>query len=252
MPRVGRIKSASGYYHVMLRAIDRQTIFKDREDYEKFRALFNSFRTKYKIQLLAWCMIPNHVHLLIRDPSESISDFFRVLGTSFVYWYNAKYQRVGHLFQDRFRSEPVEDGTYLLRAIRYIHLNPVHHKICREPDGYKYSSYHYYFHSDSYSADHELFGLITAKDFYQFHQEKNDDKFLDFDDEIILHLTDEEAKRMLTHAIEPIEISQIKTLPQDQQKNLVQMLRIRGASFHQIYRLTGISIRMIQNLLQKS
>lgn len=250
MPRTERIKSKSGYYHVMLRGIDRQTIFFDRKDYDKFRSVFNLYRSKYCIKLQAWCMLPNHVHLLIRDPSDSISTFFRIFGTSFVYWYNAKYRRIGHLFQDRFRSEPIEDPSYLLNAIRYIHMNPVKDKICTHPEAYEYSSYRYYFSSGRYAADDVLFGLITLQDFAEFHLGKNEDRFLDVDDECPIRLTDEDAIQMLRHALGCEDLSQLKTLPQIQQKTILQLLRNRGVSFHQIHRITTIPVFIIQNLLK--
>ena len=250
MPRTERILSKSGNYHVMLRAIDRQTVFKDAEDYAKFRFIFNRYRSKYGIKLLAWCMMLNHVHLLIKDTTDSISDFFRIVGTTFVYWYNTKYRRVGHLYQDRFRSEPVEDTSYLLRAIRYIHMNPVDAKICRHPGDYQYSSYSYYFRSGRYTPDTVLFDLISIRDFEAFHFEKNSDKFLDVDDEDKLHLTDDDALRMLRHTLESDDISQIKTLPPTQLKPLLLMLRNRGASYHQIYRITHIPVFRIQNLVK--
>ena len=68
----------------------------------------------------------NHVHLLIQEGNETtLGDVFRHIGSAFVYWYNIKYERVGHLFQDRYKSEPVEDEAYLLTVFRYILMNPV-------------------------------------------------------------------------------------------------------------------------------
>ena len=87
----------------------------------------------------------NHIHLLIREEEESLEQIFKRIGSKYVYWYNVKYQRKGHLFQDRFKSETVENETYFLTVIRYIHQNPVKAGICEKIDDYKYSSFQEYF-----------------------------------------------------------------------------------------------------------
>ena len=179
MPRAARKKSANGYYHVMMRTVNRELLFKDEEDYDQFRSAFNASREKYKIKMLAWCLMPNHVHLLIKDPEDNLSAFFRIFSSNFVYWYNRKYGRVGHLFQDRFLSEPIEDISYLLKAVRYIHMNPVKANICGKPEEYRYSSYSYYFSSGRYKEDDLFFKTITLGEFRKFHQENNGDGFLD-------------------------------------------------------------------------
>ena len=75
--------------------------------------------------LLAYCLMGNQIHLLLKEGKESLEQVFKRIGGRFVYWYNVKYQRVGHLFQDSFKSERVDDEAYLLAVIRYIHQNPV-------------------------------------------------------------------------------------------------------------------------------
>ena len=125
MPRAARIKSSSGIYHVVLRGINRQRIFEEDEDYAKYLNIFKSCRKQCSAKLYAWCLIPNHIHLLLKENNVPLSHIFRKSGSGFVYWYNAKYSRTGYLFQDRFRSEPVEDETYFPTVVRYIHLNPV-------------------------------------------------------------------------------------------------------------------------------
>jgi len=249
MPRTARIISQSGYYHVMMRGIDRQLIFKDEEDYSKFRSLFNHCRSKFKISLLAWCMMPNHVHLLIKDTSNSLSTFFRYFGSGFAQWYNKKYDRVGHLFQDRFRSEPIEDSSYLLKAIRYIHLNPVKVKICSDPAEYQYSSCAYYLQSGHYSSNDMLFGVMPFNDFVKFHYETNDDLFLDVDREDNHTITDEKARSLLKQLFSCDDFIQIRTLSNKQQESLFKLLRSKGASFLQLSRLSGFPISEIQRLL---
>lgn len=83
----------------------------------------------------------NHVHILIKEGKEDLGNVMRRIGASYVYWYNVKYDRVGHLFQDRFKSEAVEDNRYLLSVLRYIHQNPLKAGIVSDIREYKWSSY---------------------------------------------------------------------------------------------------------------
>ena len=130
MPRAGRIKSVSGNYHVVLRGINKQRIFEDAQDYDKFWLILKDKQKLFGFSLFAWCLMPNHVHLLIKEKSAPLSQIFQGFGSSFVYWYNAKYKRTGHLFEGRYRSEPVDDESYFLTVVRYIHLNPVKGRLC--------------------------------------------------------------------------------------------------------------------------
>ena len=125
MSRQARAKSSTKIYHVMLRGINKQQIFFDEQDCKKFIKTLIDCKKISGFKLYAYCLMPNHIHLLLKAENEDLSVIMKRIGCRFVYWYNAKYQRVGHLFQDRFKSEPVEDDEYFLCALRYIHLNPV-------------------------------------------------------------------------------------------------------------------------------
>ena len=125
MPRQARRKSKSGIYHVLLRGINRQQIFEDNEDFEMFLQVLKDCKAISECKLFAYCLMGNHIHLLVQESKEPIGQFMKRILTRFVYWYNVKYQRVGHLFQDRFKSEPVENDSYFMTVIRYIHQNPL-------------------------------------------------------------------------------------------------------------------------------
>ena len=103
--------SDSCIYHVMLRGINRQDIFEDEEDFLRFLAVLKECKEISGYELYAYCLMANHIHLLIRTGKEPLDLIFKRLGSRFVYWYNLKYRRTGHLFQDRYRSEPVEDDS---------------------------------------------------------------------------------------------------------------------------------------------
>lgn len=141
MPRTAREKSSTGIYHVILRGNNRQKIFHTDEDYVAFLKRLREYRNQCGFRLYAYCLMDNHIHLLLEELDEPLELIMRRLCGSFVYWYNRRYDRVGHLFQDRFRSETVEDDQYLATVLRYIHRNPVKAGLCSDPVGFSWSSY---------------------------------------------------------------------------------------------------------------
>ncbi len=109
----------------MCRAVDGCAPFIDMELAAMMLSSIEKSNSQYRHTILAWALMPNHLHLLIRCGEESISGFIRSMLVRFAMIYNREHKRRGHLFQGRFRSILVEDGRYVLRLIRYIHLNPV-------------------------------------------------------------------------------------------------------------------------------
>ena len=103
MPRVARIKSKSKIYHIMIRGINQQNIFSVDEDYEKFIAILAKYHKKSEYEIYAYCLMGNHVHLLIKEGKEALSHAMKRIGTSYVSWYNWQYNRKGHIFQDRYK-----------------------------------------------------------------------------------------------------------------------------------------------------
>ena len=141
MPRTAREKSSTGIYHVILRGNNRQKIFHTDEDYVAFLKRLREYKNQCGFRLYAYCLMDNHIHLLLQELDEPLDLIMRRLCGSFVYWYNHRYDRVGHLFQDRFRSETVEDDQYLATVLRYIHRNPVKAGLCPDPADFTWSSY---------------------------------------------------------------------------------------------------------------
>jgi len=144
MSRQPRVKSSSGFYHVMLRGIDYGDIFRDDNDREYLVNVLRCKKAENEFKLSAFCFMTNHVHFLIQEKKDDIATIMKRIGISYVGYFNKKYERIGPLFQDRFKSEPVEDDAYLLAVMRYIHLNPVAANMVESPGGYTWSSYNDY------------------------------------------------------------------------------------------------------------
>ena len=140
-----RRNSSTGFYHVILIGNNHQRIFEDREDCRKFLYVLGDSQRSCGFTVLAYCLMSNHIHLLVRPAKISLGNVFMGFGARYVRWYNEKYSRTGHLFQERYKSKPVNNLPYLLTVVRYIHLNPVKAGICKAPDQYEFSSFRNYF-----------------------------------------------------------------------------------------------------------
>ena len=144
MPRVAREKSPNSIYHICVRGNNKQAIFLDDEDREEYLKRVRHYKERYKMQLYAYCLMTNHVHLLVYDNNQDISRFMQGLSLSYVQYFNRKYGRTGHLFQDRLTSVRMKNDMQLVYVSKYIHLNPVRANIVRKARVYKWSSYSAY------------------------------------------------------------------------------------------------------------
>ena len=196
MPRQARRKSESGIYHIILRGINQQQIFADEEDSLWFLETLSKYKEQCGYEIYAYCLMSNHVHILLKEGKENLTLVLKRIAGSYVYWYNWKYHRSGHLFQDRFKSEPVEDDAYFLTVIRYIHQNPVKAGICRNVDGYKFSSYNEYINNATLIDTDFCLGIIDKEQFIEFNNEFNDDVCLDISNNDF-RLNDDEALKII-------------------------------------------------------
>ena len=158
MPRQARESSGTGIYHVMMRGINHQNIFEDQEDYYQFLKTLDMMALSYEPDgtpsgrnyiLYAYCLMSNHIHLLIREREDKIGMAIKRVASSYVYYYNHKYSRDGHLFRERFKSEPVNDIAYFVTLLRYIHQNPVKAGMVAEVKDYEFSSWDEYIDKNS-------------------------------------------------------------------------------------------------------
>lgn len=150
MARKTREISKSGIYHVILRGVNKQRIFEQSEDYDAIYRIFAFVRTfdteRQQVDspnyfLYAYCIMDNHIHLLIQPNNQPLGNIMTRIMTTYALYFNNTYERVGHLFQDRYKSEVVEDADYFFTLLHYIHQNPVKAGLCEHPSNYPYCSY---------------------------------------------------------------------------------------------------------------
>ena len=250
MPRQARKKSESGIYHIMLRGINQQQIFEDSEDFEKFLQILKDCKAVSEYKLFAYCLMGNHIHLLVQEEKEAIEQVMKRLATRFVYWYNIKYQRVGHLFQDRFKSEPVEDDAYFLTVIRYIHQNPVKAGLCKNLSDYKYSSYNDFFKGSNLIDKDFVLSIITVEEFEEFNAESTNDKCLEIEDKPIVRVTDEQAQKIIYKYSKCKTVAEFQRIKNALKEEYIKKFHENGVSIRQIARLCGESKGIVEKYLR--
>ena len=244
MSRTARQKSSTDIYHVILRGINRQQIFYDEEDYEYFISLLDRFKNISHYEIYAYCLMGNHIHILIKTPEEPLEKIFRRIGASFVYWYNLKYQRAGHLFQDRFKSEAVEDDSYFLTVLRYILRNPVKAGLCISPADYPYSNINDFLNEKKHSLPCD----ISEKELLEFITQDEDDSCMDVAEAPRKGVTESTAKELIRNEfgdVSPV----INSKNRESTELSIQRLSEKGLSIRQLSRLTGISKNVIERIL---
>ncbi len=248
MPRAPRLKSASGIYHIMFRGINRQTIFEDDEDYVKFIETLKSYKSVSGYKVFAYCLMSNHIHILLKAEKEDLDLIIKRIAGSYVYWYNRKYYRTGHLFQDRFKSEPVEDDKYFLTVLRYIHQNPVKAGRTEDVSEYKYSSYNEYVNNRREVIDKDfVYSIIDEESFIKYNNEDNEDECLEIDN-LVFRLSDKDARKEIKRVSGCESTTEFQMLAREERDKCIKKLRKNGLSIRQISRLTGISKGVIEKI----
>lgn len=254
MPRMPRESSATGIYHIMLRGIDKREIFISNSDNERFLSSVQKAMELGKFRLLGYCLMRNHAHLLVEEGEENIGSSIKRITCSYVQWHNSKYARVGHLFQNRFRSEPVHNEAYLLRVLRYIHQNPVKANICEKAQQYQWSSYKSYI--DSYGGKKGFVNTDIYMDYFRTKQsfeiymnEAIDDECLDYEDNN--KYTDEELIQRIKFHYNINDFSQLKRKDQ-LYDSICNIYHETGVSIRQLSRVTGVGKAIIEKSIKLS
>ena len=230
----------------MMRGINRQRIFEDESDSERFLEVLASYKETCGYELLGYCLMGNHVHILMRVGAEPLQIVMRRIAAKYVYWYNVKYERVGHLFQERFRSEPVEDDSYLLTVLRYIHRNPVKAGMCKEPEDYALSSYRDYLGRPGIVDTGFVLSMISPAELAEFTSRNVDDACMDIPVRPSRRLTDENAAAAIERISGCSSSAAFQALPAEERDRLLPLILETGISVRQASRLTGVSVGIVR------
>lgn len=233
----------------MVRGVNRQDIFHDEDHFRKYLDILLSVLLESGSRLLGYCLMRNHAHLLIDTGNSSISEIMKSLGISYAQWYNRKNERCGHVFQDRFKSEPVENDSYLFTVIRYIHQNPVKAGIVAKAEDYPWSSCRSYYGEEESlpGLTHtqyilSLFADTTEKAiplFRHYMEEHNNDQCLEDIEEG--KITDTQASKLIKKALQGHKVEILHEMPELERNIILRKLKEEdGLGIRQIMRLTGL------------
>ena len=228
MPRQPRVYSRTDIYHIMIRGINKEKIFIKGIYKSKLLNIIQEISEEVDFNLIAYCVMNNHLHLLIKANNHELTTFMRKLNIKYAMYYNKAEDRYGHVFQDRFRSEAVEDEEYLFGVLRYIHNNPIKAGITHNMLDYKWSSADDYVKHESDIISDIYLGKIlrlfgSTKKFIDFHK---------LDDNIVYIDTKEEENENIQSIINKVtknfinkyQFTDIKQIKQHQKEELAEEL----------------------------
>ena len=141
MARPLRVEYPGAFYHVIARGNNREKLFRNDRDNEKFIEYLEKAVERFSIIIHTYCLMSNHYHLLVETPDANLSKAMQWVNVSYATYFNKKRRRHGHLFQGRFKAILIDADAYLKHLSRYIHLNPVRAKMVSSPVAYQWSSY---------------------------------------------------------------------------------------------------------------
>ena len=213
MPRVARLKDEKSIFHIMIRSISEIMLFKEDSDKLKYLSLIKKYQIKYQFKIYAYCLMDNHGHLLVDVNGGDISRIMHSINFCYAMYFNRKYNRHGHVFQDRFKSKIVKDDRYLTILSAYIHNNPKDiDKYSDNLEKYRFSSLGDYIRKDN---EFEILDKSFLEDILNLNNKKNIKNYLklvykcdDLDKEIDIEFEVKETeyrseRRIIARDIDP-------------------------------------------------
>lgn len=245
----------------MLRRNEQKKIFVDDEDKQRFLEYIKSKQNDIVFSIYAYCFMDNHLHLLLETKGQELPVIMKGVATRYAYYYNEKHRRAGHVFQDRFKSEPVEDDRYLLAVVRYIHNNPIKAQMVEKAGDYKWSSYWSYIKQHPSKAELVDTAFVldimandrkeAIKEFKRFSIEPDDTVFLDCEREDEIRTIEEgrEYLRAYLKTVKPaIKIEEVKEDPQLRKKVIAHLRTNTKLSPRKIAEVLGIDKSMVEKI----
>lgn len=251
MPRKPRQSSPTGIYHVVVKGVNSQLMFEERRDYLKYIEILEYQKEICKFELFAYCLMSNHVHLLIRINESPLDSVFRKINTTYSNWFNMKYSRTGPLQDGRYYSEPINSVHHFLSALKYIHRNPIKSGLEKSIGSkYQWNSYNAYIQGKNGLVDIEFaFSEINNIDeFVNFHSTDSKYKFIE-EGRLRKRIPDDVAIDIIKKDFHVKHPEDISDFPLINRRNAIIRLNEKGISARQINRLTGIPRGVVDRIL---
>lgn len=183
MARIARRYLETSFFHVMVQGINKEYIFKQNRYINRYLQLIQENLNKEKLSIIAYCIMNNHAHLLVQvKEKEELSKYMQKVNSQYAKYYNyMENERVGYVFRDRYKTEPILNKRQLIQCVKYIHQNPVKANMVKNIDEYKYSSY--YFYRNKKIQKTNIFTLEEIEDISNVNN-LSDEVFMDIDVDI--------------------------------------------------------------------
>lgn len=241
-----RETSPLGIYHIVSVGVAKQTIFADADDNATFVEKIKGGCLE-PCEVLAWCLMGNHFHLLIEGDIEEISQKMRSLLCSYVRIFNNKHGRTGSLFEGRYFSEPIKDEQQLHNAVRYIHQNPEKAGLAKF-DCYQWSSYQEYMKSKVGGTQAQILDALGGRQgFARFHRSTESQLFID--EQLHSRISDTEALLIFKECLGEDPLSDLKLKDTKLRAKVFQHLSKKGLSAKQIQRVSGMTLSTVKHAL---
>lgn len=235
-------------FHIMVQGINKESIFMDDDEKQHFLFYMTQRVVKYSIKIIAYCVMTNHVHMLLKvDAIDDLSRFMQELNSSYAQFYNKKKDRVGHVFRDRYKLQIILDRAHFKNCIVYIHNNPVKANICQLATQYEYSSYNDFFKQDQPAEVKDLF--LDVVDFKNAH---NIDKmkkinFLEDEEDFDVIIKNEVANYLKKQKKSLVEMNYYK----DYDEIILLLKGKYGLSSRKIAEYLDINREIVRKVLRK-
>ncbi|MGV8153464.1 MAG: transposase [Alkaliphilus sp.] len=246
MVRLARQESDTGYYHIIMRGNNKNRIFKEEKNKLDFIKMLKNQEEEKRIQLLAWCIMDNHVHIVVKADIKDMSLAIKKINVKYAMRHNHKEGTIGHVFQDRFKSQPIETDEHLMQVIRYVHNNPIKAKMIEKIQNYNWSSYNYYYNKEEVKSRNQMQFVLKyfnndLEEFAKFHEVNDFNEYLDIKEDIMEYRM-EKAQDILDYYCKKYSMTKVKELNHDKEilKEIVE----------EIIEKSGLSLRKTAEFLK--
>lgn len=253
MPHRARRLGESGFYHVVTKGDGNQIIFEDTRDRETYLDLLESCVEEFDVDVHAYCLMGNHVHLLLEENQEhrNLSAFMKKLNESYAMHFGRASERIGHVFKDRFWSEPVESDEHFLSTVRYIHANPETAGIC-PAHKYPWSSYRAYCSGSSFVKTGFCLELLGDIEVFQAFCASGGNYAKPFaNSKLSKHLLPDELTHVALSLLGRQTLSAIRQMTPKERIPHVAKLASAGFTESEIVRLTGLGRQAVRSALRQ-
>lgn len=249
MPRTPRAREESGIHHVVVQGLDHQKIFEENEDKDLYLDIVLRFKERFDMRLYAYCIMPNHAHLLLKEGEIDISSFMRRVGVSFVHWYKMNHAVEGPVFRGRYMSEPLQDESQILQVARFIHQEPVKAGLVREMEEYLWSSYRLYLYQNSFIDTEAILDRLHYWGPYEEYMKLPEPAVYLEEVPPRFGKTDREVRALLLNRLSGKAIEELRYMPADMRDAILAKLRYDDkVSVTQLARVTQLGRSIIQKL----